>query len=179
MATLESSNRIIIKIGSAILVDSEKGGLREGWLNSLCKEVSELKISGKEVTIVSSGAIALGRSRLGLQNRKLTLSEKQACAAAGQSLLTLTYEKALNKYGITTAQALLTLDDTEDRRRWLNARSTLDTLLLLGAVPIINENDTVATDEIRYGDNDRLAARTAQMIGSDTLILLTDIDGLY
>mgnify|MGYP001571189629 CR=1 FL=1 len=179
MATLEISNRIIIKIGSAILVDSEKGVLREDWLDSLCKEVSELKVSGKEVTIVSSGAIALGRSRLGLQNRKLTLSEKQACAAAGQSLLTLTYEKALNKYGITTAQALLTLNDTEDRRRWLNARSTLDTLLLLGAVPVINENDTVATDEIRYGDNDRLAARTAQMIGSDTLILLTDIDGLY
>ena len=116
---------------------------------------------------------------MGLQNRKLALSEKQACAAAGQSLLTLAYEKALSKFGITTAQALLTLNDTEDRRRWLNARSTLDTLLLLGAVPIINENDTVATDEIRYGDNDRLAARTAQMIGSDTLILLTDIDGLY
>ena len=122
---------------------------------------------------------ALGRARLGLLGRKLSLAEKQACAAAGQSLLTRAYERALDAHNITTAQALLTLNDTENRRRWLNARSTLEILLSLGAIPIINENDTVATDEIRYGDNDRLAARAAQMLGADTLILLSDIDGLY
>ena len=126
-----------------------------------------------------SGAIALGRARLNLLRRSLSLNEKQACAAAGQSLLTRAYEQALDKYDIPTAQALLTLYDTEDRRRWLNAKSTLETLLTLGAIPIINENDTVATDEIKYGDNDRLAARTAQMLSADTLILLSDIDGLY
>ena len=179
MATLETSHRLVIKIGSAILVNSETGALRQDWLESLAQDISELKQAGKDVVIVSSGAIALGRARLGLLKRKLSLAEKQACAAAGQSLLTRAYERALDAHNITTAQALLTLNDTENRRRWLNARSTLETLLTLGAVPIINENDTVATDEIRYGDNDRLAARTAQMLGADTLILLSDIDGLY
>jgi len=179
MAALETAKRLIIKIGSAILVDSETGQLREDWLESLSDDIAALKANGKEIVIVSSGAIALGRARLGLLGRKLSLAEKQACAAAGQSLLTRAYEHALNSHGIMTAQALLTLNDTEDRRRWLNARSTLETLLTLGAIPIINENDTVATDEIRYGDNDRLAARAAQMLGADTLILLSDVDGLY
>lgn len=176
---LNTAKRLVIKIGSAILVDAEKGELRHDWLESLGHNIAELKLSGKDIVIVSSGAIALGRARLGLLGRALSLAEKQACAAAGQSLLTRAYERALEPHDIVTAQALLTLNDTEDRRRWLNARSTLETLVTLGAIPIINENDTVATDEIRYGDNDRLAARTAQMLGADTLILLSDIDGLY
>lgn len=184
MATLETSaldttKRLVIKIGSAILINAETGQLREDWLESLANDIADLKKSGKAVIIVSSGAIALGRARLGLLGHKLSLAEKQACAAAGQSLLTRAYERALDTHNITTAQALLTLNDTENRRRWLNARSTLEILLSLGAIPIINENDTVATDEIRYGDNDRLAARAAQMLGADTLILLSDIDGLY
>jgi len=131
------------------------------------------------VTLVSSGAIALGKTRLNQWGKSLSLPEKQACAAAGQAQLTQAYEHALAPHDIMTAQILLTLNDTENRRRWINARATLDALLQLGVIPIINENDTVATDEIRYGDNDRLAARTAQMIGADTLILLSDIDGLY
>ena len=179
MATLETAKRVIVKIGSAILVESKTGTLRQDWLKSLSQDIATLKSSDKDIVIVSSGAIALGRARLNLLGRKLSLAEKQACAAAGQSLLTRAYEHALGTHDIITAQALLTLNDTENRRRWLNARSTLDTLLTLGTVPIINENDTVATDEIRYGDNDRLAARTAQMLGADTLILLSDIDGLY
>ena len=179
MASLDTSARLVIKIGSAILIEGGNGALRQNWLDSLCQDIATLKSAGKEIVIVSSGAIALGRARLGLQGRKLSLAEKQACAAAGQSLLTRAYERALAPHGITTAQALLTLNDTESRRRWLNARSTLETLLSLGAIPIINENDTVATDEIRYGDNDRLAARTAQMLGADILILLSDINGLY
>lgn len=176
---LITSRRIVIKIGSALLVEAETGLLRETWLNSLCADIAALKADNKHIIIVSSGAIALGRARLGLLGRELALAEKQACAAAGQSLLTRAYERALDGHNITTAQALLTLNDTENRRRWLNARSTLETLIALGAIPIINENDTVATDEIRYGDNDRLAARTGQMLGADTLILLSDIDGLY
>jgi len=178
-AFLDTAKRLVIKIGSAILVDVETGQLREDWLEALSNDIAALKKSGKDIVIVSSGAIALGRARLGLLGRKLSLAEKQACAAAGQSLLTRAYERALDAHKITTAQALLTLNDTENRRRWLNARSTLETLLSLKAIPIINENDTVATDEIRYGDNDRLAARAAQMLGADTLILLSDIDGLY
>lgn len=179
MAALDTAKRLVIKIGSAILVDADTGQLREDWLESLSDDIASLKKDGKDIVIVSSGAIALGRARLGLLGSKLSLAEKQACAAAGQSLLTRAYERSLDAHVITTAQALLTLHDTEDRRRWLNARSTLETLLTLGAIPIINENDTVATDEIRYGDNDRLAARAAQMLGADTLILLSDIDGLY
>ena len=172
-----SAQTIVIKIGSAILVNAKTHELRKDWLAALASDLAAL--TDKRIILVSSGAIALGRHRLGLIETSLTLPQKQACAAAGQSSLTRAYEDALERRGIVTAQALLTLNDTENRRRWLNARSTLDTLLELGAVPIINENDTVATDEIRYGDNDRLAARTAQMIGADLLILLSDIDGLY
>lgn len=182
MATLNPfspSKRLVIKIGSALLVDIRSGSLRREWLETLCGDIARLQQLGLEIIIVSSGAIALGRARLGLLGKALTLGEKQACAAAGQSELTQAYEKALAKYSIVTAQALLTLTDTEDRRRWLNARQALSTLLSLGAIPIINENDTVATEEIRYGDNDRLAARAAQMLSADTLILLSDIDGLY
>jgi len=174
---LSDAQTIVIKIGSAILVDGKTHALREDWLEALATDLSAL--TDTQIILVSSGAIALGRERLELFGKSLTLPQKQACAAAGQSSLTRAYEDALGKRGIVTAQALLTLNDTENRRRWLNARSTLDTLLDLGAIPIINENDTVATDEIRYGDNDRLAARTAQMIGADVLILLSDIDGLY
>lgn len=173
------TQRLVIKIGSALLVDTETGDLRTDWLTNLCADIHGLRQSGMDIIIVSSGAIAIGRHRLGLSGRTLSLPEKQASAAAGQSHLTQAYEKALAEHDLITAQALLTLTDTEDRRRWLNARSTLETLLNLGAIPIINENDTIATDEIRFGDNDRLAARTAQMLGADTLILLSDIDGLY
>lgn len=174
---LDDVSTIVIKIGSAILVDVETNRLRVDWLAALAEDLSALE--NKRIVLVSSGAIALGRQRLDLVGKLLTLPQKQACAAAGQSHLTRAYEDALGVKGLVTAQALLTLNDTEDRRRWLNARSTLETLLELGAVPIINENDTVATDEIRYGDNDRLAARTAQMMGADLLVLLSDIDGLY
>lgn len=182
MATLNPfapTKRLVLKIGSALLVEGADGALRQDWLNALARDIAKLRKENIEIIIVSSGAIALGRARLGLLGMTLSLPEKQACAAAGQSRLTQAYEKALGEHNITTAQALVTLNDTEDRRRWLNARATLATLLDLGAVPIINENDTVATDEIRYGDNDRLAARAAQMLGADTLILLSDIDGLY
>ena len=182
MATLnpfKPAQRIVVKIGSALLVDHQTGSLRQTWLEALCSDIAQLHKDKTEIVLVSSGAIALGRNRLGLAEQALSLPQKQACAAIGQTHLTQAYEKALGAHNIMTAQALLTLNDTEDRRRWLNARSTLNTLLTLGAVPVINENDTVATDEIRYGDNDRLAARTSQMLGADTLILLSDIDGLY
>ena len=179
LSTLTSATRLIIKIGSAILVDQEAGQLNTDWLAAICKDIAELKTQGKDVILVSSGAVALGRHALGLTAKSLNLPQKQACAATGQTILTRAYADAMKPHDITTAQALLTLDDTENRRRWLNARKTLETLLSLSILPIINENDTVATDEIRYGDNDRLAARTAQMVGADTLILLSDIDGLY
>ncbi len=182
MATLNPfipAKRVVVKIGSALLVTPDTGQLKTDWLRALCQDLAKYRAHGIEFVLVSSGAIALGRARLGLLGRNLSLPEKQACAAAGQSMLTQGYEKALAEHNIITAQALLTLTDTENRRRWLNARQALETLLSLGAVPVINENDTVATEEIRYGDNDRLAARTAQMIGADTLILLSDIDGLY
>lgn len=175
----QTSNRLVIKVGSALLVDPQTGELRGEWLKSLCSDIKRLKDQDISVALVSSGAIAMGKSRLKQWDKKLSLSEKQACAAAGQAVLTQAYEDGLSPHGLMTAQILLTLNDTEDRRRWLNARGTIQALLNLGVVPIINENDTVATDEIRYGDNDRLAARTAQMIGADTLILLSDIDGLY
>ena len=178
LTPLSSSKRIVIKIGSALLIDSESGKLRADWLQSICDDIASLKSKNIDLIIVSSGAVALGRQHLSLIGQ-LTLPQKQACAAVGQSELTRAYERALAKHDIITAQTLLTLTDTENRRRWLNAKSTMETLLTLGAVPIVNENDTVATDEIRYGDNDRLAARVAQMIGADTLILLSDIDGLY
>lgn len=176
---LGTYRRLVVKIGSALLVESDTHALRQEWLTDLCAEISARHKDGVETLIVSSGAVALGRARLGLIGKRLSLTEKQACAAAGQSHLTQAYDQALGKFGLHAAQALLTLTDTEDRRHWLNARSTLETLLSLNTVPVINENDTVATDEIRYGDNDRLAARTAQMVGADGLLLLSDIDGLY
>lgn len=174
---LSAYNRIVIKVGSALLVAD--GALRRTWLLRLCGDIAELKANGSDVTLVSSGAVALGCNALGMDRASLSLAQKQACAAVGQSVLTRAYDDALAGFGHQSAQALLTLDDTENRRRWLNARATLGTLLGLGVVPVVNENDTVATAEIRYGDNDRLAARTAQMIGADLLILLSDVDGLY
>ncbi len=179
MAALKPYTRIAVKIGSSLLVDEATGLINQAWLKSIAQDIASLTTSGKQIIIVSSGAIALGRGRLGLSKVHLSLAEKQACAAAGQVVLTQTYEAVLEPLGLKTAQALLTLNDTEDRRRWINARATLSTLLKLGAIPIINENDTVATDEIRYGDNDRLAARVAQMCGADLLVLLSDVDGLY
>ena len=168
---------VVVKIGSSLLV--ERGELRRAWLTRLCADVADLRQAGAKVVLVSSGAVALGAQTLGLKRRGLRLPQKQACAAVGQSRLTRGYDDALAAFGLRSAQALLTLEDTEDRQRYVNARNTLETLLELGVVPIVNENDTVATDEIRYGDNDRLAARTAQMVGADLLVLLSDIDGLY
>lgn len=177
MTQLTPYKRIVVKVGSALLV--QDGALRRSWLTRLCGDISVLQSNGTEVIIVSSGAIALGCEALKMNRSELSLAQKQACAAVGQSILTRAYDDALAAFGHRSAQALLTLDDTEDRRRWLNARATLSTLLNLNVVPVVNENDTVATQEIRYGDNDRLAARTAQMIGADLLILLSDVDGLY
>lgn len=174
-----ATKRIVLKIGSALLVDPQTATLRRPWLTALAQDIKKLHADGVDIIIVSSGAIALGRGRLGLTGQNLSLAQKQACAATGQSLLTRFYEDAMGTHDLITAQALLTLNDTENRRRWLNARSTLNTLLGLRVIPVINENDTVSTTEIRYGDNDRLAARAAQMMGADTLILLSDIDGLY
>jgi glutamate 5-kinase len=177
---LTAARRIVIKVGSALLVHGESGAADMAWLATLAKDAARLRAAGKDVLIVSSGSIALGRRRLGLTGRRsLDLEEKQAAAAAGQSLLMRAWEEAFEPHSLGVAQVLLTRDDTEVRRRWLNARATIETLLRLGAVPIVNENDTVATEEIRYGDNDRLAARVAQMIGADVLVLLSDVDGLY
>jgi len=174
-----SARRLVVKIGSALLVDDETGRIRRQWLDSLADDIAESRTAGRQVAIVSSGAIAAGRRSLGLTGRRLRLQESQAAAAAGQLRLAHAYEESLARHDLIVAQALLSIDDTERRRRHLNARSTMATLLDLGAIPVINENDTVATDEIRFGDNDRLAARVAQMISADTLVLLTDIDGLY
>ncbi|WP_375651787.1 MULTISPECIES: glutamate 5-kinase [unclassified Bartonella] len=170
--------RIVVKIGSALLVDPQTG-LRVEWLKSLISDVVELHKKGVEILLVSSGAIALGRTLLQLPKGALKLEESQACAALGQIELAKTYGDALAQHGLKTGQILLTLFDTEERRRYLNARATINVLLRFRAVPVINENDTVATNEIRYGDNDRLAARVATMMGADLLILLSDIDGLY
>lgn len=175
---LAAYKRIAIKIGSSLLVDREKG-LKAEWLRSLADDVAQLIKGGHEILIISSGSIALGRGLLGLSAGKLKLEESQASAAIGQITLAREYCQVLAQHDIQTGQILLTLGDTEDRRRYLNARATIDTLLKLGAVPIINENDTVATTEIRYGDNDRLAARVATMMDCDLLVLLSDIDGLY
>jgi glutamate 5-kinase len=175
---LSSAKRLIVKIGSALLIDG-RGRLRRRWLAALAADVAALRDRGVEVAIVSSGAVAIGRRRLGMQPGGARLEEKQAAAAAGQIELAHLYQGILARRGFTVAQILLTPGDTEERRRHLNARSTMETLLKLGAVPLINENDTVATDEIRFGDNDRLAARVAQMVSADTLVLLSDIDGLY
>ncbi|OYR13291.1 glutamate 5-kinase [Brucella grignonensis] len=178
MKQLKDYRRIVIKIGSALLVDRSTG-LKQSWLESLGQDIASLSQAGVEVLVVSSGAIALGRTVLGLPKKSLKLEESQAAAAAGQIALAKAYADVLGSHGIKSGQILLTLADTEERRRYLNARATIETLLKLGAVPIINENDTVATTEIRYGDNDRLAARVATMMGADLLILLSDIDGLY
>lgn len=178
-ANLASAKRLIVKIGSALLVEQESGGIRRKWLDALADDVAALKARGTEVILVSSGAIAVGRRHLGLETGALKLEEKQAAAATGQIRLAHAYQETLARHDITVAQVLLTLGDTEERRRHLNARSTLNALLKFGAVPVINENDTVATSEIRFGDNDRLAARVAAMISADTLVLLSDIDGLY
>ncbi|WP_171168189.1 glutamate 5-kinase [Ruegeria sp. HKCCA0370] len=179
MATLTSARRLVVKIGSALLVDRETGLLRKEWLFSLAQDVAWLKGQGTDVILVSSGSIALGRGVLGLPMATLPLEKSQAAAAVGQIRLARAYEEALTPHGITTAQVLVTLEDSEDRRRYLNSRATLETLLGLGVVPIVNENDTVATDEIRYGDNDRLAAQIAVTVGADQLILLSDVDGFY
>lgn len=176
---MRDSRRIVVKIGSALLVDGDTGAIRHDWLAALATDIAALKAAGAEVIVVSSGAVAAGRGHLGLVGRPLRLEEKQAAAATGQLRLAHAYQSALARHDITVAQVLVTLDDTEERRRHLNARATLETLLQLGAVPVVNENDTVTTAEIRFGDNDRLGARVAQMISADTLILLSDIDGLY
>jgi glutamate 5-kinase len=177
--SLAQAKRLIVKIGSALLVDDATGDIRRAWLAALVADLARCRARGQEVLIVSSGAVAVGRRHLGLVGRALKLEEKQAAAATGQIRLAHAYQEALAKHGLTVAQILLTPEDTEERRRHLNARATLEQLLALGAVPVINENDTVATAEIRFGDNDRLAARVAQMISADTLVLLSDIDGLY
>jgi glutamate 5-kinase len=178
-APLQSARRLVVKIGSSILVDEAKGEVRRDWLEALTNDVARLHKGGCEVVLVSSGAIRLGRTHLKLPAGVLKLEESQAAAATGQIQLAQAYQEALAQHGITVAQLLLTLHDSEERRRYLNARQTMATLLGLGAVPVINENDTVATDEIRFGDNDRLGARVAEMISADTLVLLSDIDGLY
>ncbi len=173
------ARRVVIKIGSVLLVNYQTGALHRAWLDAMCDDIAEMRKRGQEVVVVTSGAIAVGRGPLGLGSRAMRLEEKQAAAATGQMRLTQAYQEALDRHGLTVAQVLLTIDDMEDRRRFLNARSTLDTLLRLDAVPLINENDTVATQEIRFGDNDQLAARVAAMIGADVCVLLSDTDGLY
>jgi glutamate 5-kinase len=173
------SRRIVVKIGSALLVDSATGQLRSAWLQSLGNDVAELAKAGKDVILVSSGAIALGRYVIGLPKGPLALERSQAAAAVGQISLAHAYQELFRVRGLTAAQVLLTLGDTEQRRRYLNARRTMDTLLAHGAIPVVNENDTVATSEIRYGDNDRLSARVAGMMSADCLVLLSDVDGLY
>jgi glutamate 5-kinase len=173
------ARRIVVKIGSALLVDRKTGRLKATWLNSLADDVAELTASGKEVILVSSGAIALGRHVMGLPRGQLELEQSQAAAAVGQISLASAYQDIFRVRGLVVAQVLLTLGDTEERRRYLNARRTMDTLLAHKAIPVVNENDTVATTEIRYGDNDRLSARVASMMSADVLVLLSDIDGLY
>jgi glutamate 5-kinase len=174
-----AARRIIVKLGSALLTCRETGTLNTDWLGSLIDDIAELSKQGREVVIVSSGAIALGRHSLSLPTGPLQLEESQAAAAVGQIALAHAYSDLARAHGLTAAQILLTLSDTEQRRRYLNARDTLLTLLRLKALPVVNENDTVATNEIRYGDNDRLSARVASMIDADCLVLLSDVDGLY
>nr|WP_239479698.1 glutamate 5-kinase [Actibacterium sp. 188UL27-1] len=176
---MTQARRLVVKIGSALLVDRATGALREDWLAGLALDVAAAKARGTDVVIVSSGSIALGRGVLNLRNGAIALEQSQAAAAIGQIKLARAYEAALAPHRITTAQILLTLDDSEDRRRYLNIRATLAQLLKIGAVPIVNENDTIATDEIRFGDNDRLAAQVAATVGADQLVLLSDVDGFY
>ncbi|MBL0372261.1 glutamate 5-kinase [Rhizobium sp. KVB221] len=176
--SLAGCRRIVIKIGSALLVD-RKSGLKKSWLDAMCQDIADLATRGVEVLVVSSGAIAMGRTVLDLPSGALKLEESQAAAAVGQIALARAWSESLSRHDIVAGQILLTLGDTEERRRYLNARATISQLMKLKAVPVINENDTVATTEIRYGDNDRLAARVATMVGADLLVLLSDIDGLY
>ncbi|MFP4275719.1 MAG: glutamate 5-kinase, partial [Paracoccaceae bacterium] len=179
MASLSAARRLVVKIGSALLVDRATGALRSDWLATLALDVAALKARGTDVILVSSGSIALGRGVLRLPPTDLPLEQSQAAAAVGQIRLARAYEEALAPHGLTTAQVLVTLEDSADRRRYLNSRATLGTLLGFGVVPIVNENDTIATDEIRYGDNDRLAAQVAVTVGADQLVLLSDVDGFY
>jgi glutamate 5-kinase len=176
---MRAARRIVVKVGSSLLVDGELGEVRADWLASLARDIEAAKARSCQVIVVSSGAIALGRRRLALPKGALKLEQSQAAAAVGQIVLANAWAEALGRCRLTAAQILLTLNDTEERRRHLNARSTLATLLAENAVPVINENDTVATSEIRYGDNDRLAARVSSMMSADCLILLSDVDGLY
>lgn len=176
---LAAARRIVVKVGSALLVNQDTGQLNERWLTSLVEDLMRLRARGQQVILVSSGAIALGRRELKLAAGALRLSESQAAAAVGQIRLGHAYRELLLRHGVTAAQVLLTLEDSEQRQRYLNARATLEALLALGALPIINENDTVATAEIRYGDNDRLGARVAQMAAADCLVLLSDVEGLF
>jgi len=178
-APLAQARRVVVKVGSALLVDAESARVNRAWLETLVEDLLRLRKRGQRVILVSSGAIALGRRRLGLKHGTLRLEESQAAAAVGQIRLAHAYKELLESNDVTVAQVLLTLEDSERRRRYLNARATLESLLELGALPVINENDTVATAEIRYGDNDRLAARVAQMTGADCLVLLSDVAGLY
>jgi glutamate 5-kinase len=179
VARLAKARRVVVKVGSALLVEASTGRVNRSWLETLAADLAAMRERGQEVVIVSSGAIALGRRQLGLPKGKLKLEESQAAAAVGQIRLAHAWKEVLEARGFTVAQVLLTLGDTEERRRYLNARNTLTTLLRLGSIPVINENDTVATAEIRYGDNDRLAARVAQMASADCVVLLSDVDGLY
>ncbi len=179
MASLSDAKRIVIKIGSALLVDRSSGDLRADWLRAIAQDIADLRQRGADVVLVSSGSIALGRGILGLPMTELSLEQSQAAAAVGQIRLARAWQEALAPHDLTTAQVLVTLEDSADRRRYLNSRATLSTLLGFGTVPIVNENDTVATDEIRYGDNDRLAAQVAATVGADLLVLLSDVDGLY
>ncbi len=174
---LARARRVVVKIGSSLLVDAATRAVARDWLASLAQDIADLRRQGREVIVVSSGAVALGRGRLKTSPGRL--QDKQAAAAVGQTLLMHAWEEALAPHGLITAQVLLTRDDTERRRRWLNARATVEALLAHGVVPVVNENDTVATEEIRYGDNDRLAARAAQLARGDLLVLLSDVDGLY
>jgi len=177
--TLAAFRRIVVKVGSSLLVDHAAGGLKRDWLAGLAADIAGLHKDGRDIVVVSSGAIALGRVVLGLPRGALKLEEAQGAAAVGQIALARAWSEVLDTYGITAGQVLVTLGDTEERRRYLNARSTVDKLIEWRAVPVVNENDTVATSEIRYGDNDRLAARVATMVSADLLVLLSDIDGLY
>jgi glutamate 5-kinase len=179
LAAFTQAKRVVLKFGSSLLTQTASGHVRDDWLASVADDVALLRAKGVGVVIVTSGAVALGRGALGLAAGKLKLEEKQAAAAAGQVALMAAWAQAFAPFKIAVAQTLLTPDDTERRRRWLNARATLDTLMACGAIAIVNENDTVATDELRYGDNDRLAARVAQMVSADALVLFSDIDGLY
>ncbi len=176
---LKDGKRIVIKIGSALLVDQAHGTVHRKWLESLAEDIAVCRARGQEIVVVTSGAIAVGRRHLKLGTGSLRLDEKQAAAACGNMRLAHAYQEVLGHHDLTVAQILVTMEDSENRRRYINARNTISTLLKVGAVPLINENDTVATDEIRFGDNDRLAARVAAMVSADTLVLFSDIDGLY